>query len=182
MPKLYTKTGDLGKTSLFDGVRVLKNHERVQAYGQIDELNSILGVLLAQTPCVKEWKEVIEKIQKELFNLGGHLATQAEVGRKKLPPLLESWIKNLEEHIDEKTKKLPPLKNFILPGGSVTGSYFHLARTVCRRAERSCLFIQNSDASLKFIIKYLNRLSDFLFICARYSNFLEQKKERVWSR
>lgn len=174
---IYTRTGDKGKTSLFDGTRVLKSHVRVEAYGTIDELNSMLGAAASQlkTKDVK-LKTELEQIQHDLFAIGSALATPAP-----LPVIgLAERSKEFEKVIDGLTAKLPELTQFILPGGSRAGSLLHVARTITRRAERQLVALMQEEEIDQAIIVYVNRLSDLLFTAARFANYTEKKKEIVW--
>ena len=176
---IYTRTGDKGKTSLFDGTRVLKSHVRVETYGTIDELNSLIGAAVARIKKQESGiKKELEKIQHDLFAIGSALATP-----HAMPVIgLETRPADFEKLIDEMTAKLPELKNFILPGGSIAGSLLHVARTVARRAERKIVaLVQKEDVDTAIVI-YLNRLSDLLFTMARFVNHLEKQKETVWRK
>jgi cob(I)alamin adenosyltransferase len=168
--KIYTKTGDIGETSLFGGRRVLKSELRIEAYGTVDELNSWIG-LLRDVQTNTGYKDLLKEIQDRLFTLGASLAADPARGNLKKPDLHESDIELLEKAIDKMDEELEPLKNFILPGGHVHVSYCHLARTVCRRAERLCVAlhhsVQTESAEILIAIKYLNRLSDYLFTLSR---------------
>lgn len=175
---IYTRTGDKGKTSLFDGTRVSKAHERVETYAAIDELNSVLGQALAFLP--REKMDDIQKeliaIQHDLFAIGSALAMPYP-----LPvPALKKRVKNFEKMIDTLTEVLPELKNFILPGGSQAASLLHVGRTLARRAERRLVALMDHDEIDKELLMYLNRLSDVLFTFARYANFVEKHKEIKW--
>lgn len=177
---IYTRTGDKGKTSLFDGTRVLKSHPRVETYGTIDELNSIIGVAIAEIKDlrfkIKEVTAELEKIQHDLFDIGSALATP-----HPLPVVgLENRPKDFEKLIDEMTSKMPEIKFFILPGGGKAGSFLHVARTITRRAERQLVTLMQKDEVDQSIVIYLNRLSDLLFTMARYVNHVEKKKEIKW--
>lgn len=169
--RIYTKTGDAGETGLFGGGRVRKSHPRVEAYGAVDEVNAALGLARthAQEPGIVEG---IVAIQADLFAIGAHLATDVPEGRPqpKLPPLPAHRIPLLEKWIDEAESGLPELRSFILPGGSPGGAALHVARTVCRRAERRVIELASGDAVDTTIIVYLNRLSDLLFVLARLEN------------
>src|SRR5262245_35603121 len=178
--KIYTKSGDAGDTSLFDNSRVSKADPRVEAYGKVDELNACLGAALAEG-LDRDLVEAIETIQKELFALGATLAdpasrisprvTKASVG--------DVEISRLEQTIDRLEAELPPLKRFILPGGSRAGARLHVARTVCRRAERRVVGL-GADAVDAQVVVYLNRLSDLLFVMARAANHRAQVPETEW--
>lgn len=158
--KIYTKTGDKGETSLLGGTRVSKSDARIEAYGTIDELNSCIGLVVSS---VKTHREFLISIQHHLFNAGSILASD---GRKqfKLPEITDKDIHALEVEIDRMNEILEPLKNFILPGGSVAASHAHVARCVCRRAERRVVDLKEDYSD---IVKYLNRLSDYLFVLSR---------------
>ncbi len=171
--KIYTRTGDKGKTSLFGGKRVSKSSLRVEAYGTIDELNSAIGVAISQMANIQ--KELL-KIQHDLFSIGAVLANPQ--GKKTQG--LEARATDFERLIDQMTEKLSELRNFILPGGGKTGALLHAARTVCRRAERRIVSLAQKEHVDTAILVYLNRLSDLLFTMARYVNMKEEKKETVW--
>ncbi|HEY5601437.1 MAG TPA: cob(I)yrinic acid a,c-diamide adenosyltransferase [Patescibacteria group bacterium] len=176
--KIYTKKGDKGETSLFGGQRVAKSSLRIDAYGNIDELNSLLGVILAKNPH-KEISQNLTRVQRHLFVLGADLATPEEV-KVKVPRINTSAVKVLEKEIDNWTKQLPQLRNFILPGGSETGALLHMARTVCRRSERTVVALSEIEKINENVMIYLNRLSDWLFTLARYVNKLEKINEVPW--
>lgn len=176
--KIYTKTGDRGSTSLFGGKRVDKNSARIEAYGCVDELNSLIGTVVAGNPPVDIMKKLI-RVQGELFVLGTDLATPFDV-KVKIPRVTKTFITRLEKEIDSFEKKLPLLNNFILPGGSKTGSRLHLARTVARRAERQIMDLAISEKINKLDLVYTNRLSDWLFVLARYVNHQENIGEIIW--
>jgi len=178
MVKIYTKTGDSGATSLFGGKRLSKNDTRVEAYGTVDELNSLLGVILTENPQVDVIKK-ITRVQKELFVLGSDLSSPFGV-RVKTPRITKSYTTRLEKEIDRMEKNLPRLRNFILPGGSTIGSKLHLARSVARRAERSITNLSSKEKMNLNAQVYINRLSDWLFVLARYVNKLENQKENIW--
>ncbi|MEK6410784.1 MAG: cob(I)yrinic acid a,c-diamide adenosyltransferase [Acidobacteriota bacterium] len=164
--KVYTRTGDQGQTSLVGGERVSKASLRVDAYGDVDELNCVIGMVRAHI-ADKEIDEVLGLIQNDLFTLGADLASPAEID---VPRIGESFIKNLEELADRFLAELEPLKEFILPGGSEAGAALHLARTVARRAERRAVALSETQQLNSETIVYLNRLSDLLFILARVVN------------
>lgn len=176
--KIYTKTGDSGLTSLFGGGRVQKNAVRIEAYGTVDELNATLGVVRAHKPSQKV-DEMLAIIQNELFVLGSDLATphgsRVEIDRIKpeMSVRLESWI-------DELDADLEPLRYFVLPGGSVTASFLHISRTVCRHAERCVVTAKNIETISEDAIIYLSRLSDLLFVMSRYENHVSQTPEVRW--
>lgn len=177
--KIYTKTGDKGETGLFGGERVAKDALRIEAYGAVDELNSIVGVVRALRP-KKKIDVVLKAIQQDLFILGADLAAPNHSKGSSIPRITHSASSSLEKIIDALEVSLTPLKAFILPGGTVVASHLHLARTVCRRAERSVVRLSRSENVADDIIAYLNRLSDLLFVLARYANRLEKKKEVQW--
>lgn len=165
--KIYTKTGDKGETSLFGGKRVSKAHLRIDSYGTVDELNSHIGLLrdVAQT---NDDREILYTIQNKLFVIGSILASDpAKEKSKMIPDILESDIVLLEKGIDRMNESLEPLQSFILPGGHVHVSYCHIARCVCRRAERMVVDLSTIEQVDELTIRYLNRLSDFLFVLAR---------------
>lgn len=169
--KIYTKSGDKGETSLVSGVRVPKYSPRVEAYGTCDEANSAIGVAMSFLLTLEEWKEFKEAlhiIQTKLFHVGAELATPE--GKKVGWPLQEEDVTFLEQNIDQMDQELPSLTNFILPGGHPAAASLHLARTVARRAERHAVEIGQHESINPLVIKYLNRLSDYLFVAARYVN------------
>ena len=183
--KLYTRTGDRGDTALFGGRRVPKDHPRVEAYGTVDELNAALGVAAA---AIRQRKLVatIQTIQNELFNVGAELASDPTArGRKKkdtvvrLDPAKVEW---LEAPIDEYDARVPTLRTFILPAGSPAAPALHLARTVCRRAERTVVTLARDEPVSPAIIVYLNRLCDLLFVLARYLNKTDRRRELPWRK
>lgn len=163
--KVYTKTGDKGETSLFGGKRVKKYHDRINAYGTIDELNSYIGLVGDQMSDGD--KKIIKEIQDRLFTIGSILAADPEKPKLKKPDLLESDVAFLEATIDTYEENLPSLQYFILPGGHTSVSFCHIARCVCRRAERLVIDLSEKEVIDEMCIVYLNRLSDFLFVLAR---------------
>lgn len=179
--KIYTKTGDLGQTSLIGGTKVAKSHIRIESYGTIDELNSYIGLVSDQIEFT-EIKVTLKEIQDRLFTIGSSLATDPEKDSKmKLPDLKEEDILYLEQQIDRMNEALPVMKNFILPGGHVAVSTSHIARCICRRAERLCVNLKEHEEFIDpVVIKYLNRLSDYLFVLARYIGHLLQVEEIPW--
>jgi cob(I)alamin adenosyltransferase len=179
--KIYTKTGDLGKTSLIGGTRVPKSHLRIEGYGTIDELNSFIGFLNDQLTDERS-KKILREIQDRLFTIGSSLACDPEKEPKmKLPGLKEEDVHLLETGIDEMNKVLKPMKSFILPGGSMAISSAHIARCVCRRAERNCVNMLEQEMFVDpLVVKYLNRLSDHLFVLARYIAHLTGVQETEW--
>ncbi len=174
---IYTRTGDRGKTSLFGGKRVLKSDERVETYGTIDELNSLLGIVVANIEVKnKNLATDLEEIQHDLFTIGSYLANPAS----KPVDRLEKRIDEFEKTIDAMTAKMPELHNFILPGGGKVGASLHQARTVCRRAERRLVGLMQQEKVDQHVVTYINRLSDLLFTMARFVNHKEKKKETIW--
>lgn len=184
--KIYTKTGDTGETSLFGGGRVRKNDPRVQAYGEIDELNSFVGALIAALgavlPADKSYplRTELQNLQNRLFDLGAELATGDERFLEKLPRRVGIKDTELLEHaIDAMQAKLKPLKNFILPGGSACAAQAHICRSVARRAERALL---TTGITPPHLIAFINRVSDYFFVLARYLNYLEGVSEPEWEK
>jgi len=178
MVKIYTKTGDSGTTSLFGGKRLSKNDTRIEAYGTVDELNSLLGLILAENPQADVNKK-LTRVQKELFVLGSDLSAPQDI-KVKTPRITKTYISRLEKEIDRMEKHLPKLKNFILPGGSKTGAKLHLARSIARRAERSIAALSSTEKINQNAQVYINRLSDWFFVLARFINKLENQKESIW--
>lgn len=178
--KIYTKTGDEGNTSLFGGDRVSKGSERIEAYGTVDELNSLIGVCRSVNT-LKEVDSILDEIQNDLFTLGADLATPSKVASKQVTRIKTSDISRLERHIDRIEPQLEPLKSFILPGGNQTAALIHFTRTVCRRAERRVVELSRSEHIDAFPIIYLNRLSDLLFVLARWVNALSNTTETKWT-
>jgi len=174
--RIYTKTGDTGETSLL-GSRVKKTHQRIVAYGTVDELNSSLGLVLAFAGSAT-FQKIILEIQNELFNIGSELAT-VKTTSQTIKPLLEEKVIWLEKQIDLVDAKLKPLTYFILPGGSRASALLHQARTICRRAEREVIKLGEKEKINPVVGKYLNRLSDLLFVLARATN---DKKEIPWKK
>ena len=177
--KIYTKGGDQGETGLFGGQRVPKDHLRIQAYGTLDELNAALGLVGLGKPLTEEFNVRIRRLQGELFQLGAELATPR--GKDlKLHLLSTDDVKNLESEIDAMESKLTPLKHFILPGGSRAGAHLHMARTICRRAERELVHLNREEALRPVVLEYLNRLSDYLFVASRFANHAEKIDDVLW--
>ena len=164
--KIYTKTGDTGETSLIGGTRVFKFNERIEVYGTVDELNSYIGLVADQLVNAGR-NALLKEIQDRLFTIGASLASDPEKSRKKIPDLLESDIKLLEDAMDEMDASLPELRHFVLPGGHPSVSFCHVARTVCRRAERLAIKLSQESFVADLVIVYLNRLSDYLFVLSR---------------
>jgi cob(I)alamin adenosyltransferase len=187
--KIYTRTGDKGKTSLVGGARVSKAHLRLDTYGTVDELNSVIGVLRIQARAeLQEHAEFaaldqfLFEIQNDLFNVGSQLACGDAAMREQLPNIAPDTVANLEKKMDEFSVLLSPLKNFIIPGGSLASAHAHVARTVCRRAERLCVALTETGEQVDpSLIQYLNRLSDFMFVLARHLNRLLGVTEPTWA-
>ena len=164
--KVYTKTGDAGKTSLIGGTKVEKSNYRIEAYGNVDELNAFIGLLRDQS--VNESRQdILQFIQDTLFVIGSKLATTPGYDKFKLPEIEDSHVSKLESEIDQMSENLPELKNFILPGGHSSVSVAHVCRTVCRRTERSVLRVHEEEPVEDVILKFLNRLSDYFFVLGR---------------
>ena len=181
--KIYTKTGDKGSTALIGGTRIPKSHIRIEAYGTIDELNSFLGIIIDLCDDdLNAIKAFLKVIQNQLFDIGSHLACDPNKNIKmSIPELHEYEVTQLEQAIDEFDKSLPTLKNFILPGGNIIASHCHVARCVCRRAERIVFgMMQNNEPVEPIIIQYLNRLSDYLFALSRYIVYQKKGEEILW--
>ncbi len=181
MVKIYTKGGDLGETSLLNGTRVSKSHDRVEAYGTLDELNSFIGVVRDHL-ALEYYREVLLRIQENLFTVEALIAADPEKKTEGLPELDEEEILILEKEIDLMTSELPPLNSFILPGGDPHVSRCHVARTVCRRAERAVIRLHRDSFVSPVIIRYLNRLSDYLFVLARRLGKEFNAEEITWPR
>lgn len=181
--KIYTRTGDAGTTALFGGDRVPKHHPRIEAYGTVDEANSCIGLALSylgDDPAQQPLADVLRRVQHELFVLGADLATPLDA-RASVPRIDDVHFQRLEADIDRFEADLPPLKQFILPGGTAAASALHLARTVCRRAERLAVKVADGETLSKHTLVYLNRLSDLLFVVARWANQRADAAETVWS-
>jgi cob(I)alamin adenosyltransferase len=180
LAKIYTRRGDDGSTGLFGGPRVGKDDLRVCAYGDVDELNSALGVAREEVPA-GDLRDLIDSLQSELFTLGAELATpDAAAAPKEVPRITSDHVARLELEIDRLTEELPPMKNFILPGGSRAGAALHFCRTVCRRAERKVVELAESAPVPQQGVAYLNRLSDLLFVMARAGNLRAGGREIPW--
>jgi cob(I)alamin adenosyltransferase len=180
--KIYTRTGDAGETGLFGGGRVPKDHARVQAYGDVDELNSAIGVVRSTQP-VHFFDELLETIQRDLFALGGQLATpDPEKVRAALEKaeISEARVRSFEALMDESERELPELRAFVLPAGTPKATALHLARTVCRRAERNVVTLSHEAEIPELFIIYLNRLSDLLFTLARLANHRDGAGDVTW--
>lgn len=184
--KVYTKTGDKGTTALFGGTRVPKYHLRIDSYGTVDELNSYIGLIRDQNINL-HYKDVLIDIQDKLFTVGAILATDPEKAilkngkeRLNIPKISEEEVNLLENEIDAMEADLPPMTHFVLPGGHTTVSYCHIARCVCRRAERLATELNDMEPTDLMVLKYLNRLSDYLFVLARKLSFDLQANEVKW--
>jgi len=164
--KIYTKTGDKGQTSLIGGTRVPKHHIRIETYGTVDELNSYIGLIRDQ-PIDEHSKQLLIEIQDRLFTIGSSLASDPEKSKMKIPDLKEEDVLLLEQEMDKMNEVLPEMRSFVLPGGHTTVSYCHIARCVCRRAERLTIHLSENSFVSDLVIKYLNRLSDYLFVLSR---------------
>lgn len=176
LSKIYTRTGDQGTTGLGDGSRIPKNSDRIEAIGTVDELNSAVGILLAELEAEDSLIAPLKRIQNDLFDLGGELSIPG------YQIISESHVSRLESWLDELNEELPPLKNFILPGGSKAAAYCHLARSICRRAERVMVGLAQAEAINPQGTIYLNRLSDLLFVCARVLARRNGGQEVLWER
>jgi cob(I)alamin adenosyltransferase len=178
--KIYTKTGDKGSTSLLGGTRVPKFHPRIEAYGTVDELNSFIGLLRDQD-ISGHYQDVLLEVQDRLFSIESLVALDPDSGSEiALPQLSDSDIIFLEKEIDKMNEALPELRSFILPGGHTTVSYCHVARCVCRRAERQVLRLSHAQPVQPLVVKYLNRLSDYLFVLSRKLALDLGVKENIW--
>lgn len=182
---IYTRTGDKGTTSLLNKARVWKSNVRVEAYGSLDELNSVLGIILSfieekDYAQKKYFQKILVSIQNDLFSIGSHLANPSE--KYDNPLYLKKQTRFFERKIDEMTGKMPVLRNFILPGGDIVGAYLQNARTVSRRAERRVVKLHQEEPVEEVILVYINRLSDLFFTLSRYANLLKNKKETIWTR
>ncbi len=178
--KIYTKTGDKATTALFTGKRVPKHHIRIESYGTVDELNSFLGLIRDQN-FDSHYKEMLAKIQNKLFTVGAILATEpSKDNRLKIPRIQEEDITLLEQEMDQMNTQLPEMTHFILPGGHTTVSYCHVARTVCRRAERMISYLHEEEPVPEGVLKYMNRLSDYIFVLARKLSKDLEAEEVKW--
>lgn len=178
--KVYTKTGDKGLTSLIDGSRVRKNDQRIEAYGTIDELNSVVGVLATY---IEEAQVLmtLEEIQNVLFNIGCNLALGDNLKKEvNESAVSEKLVKHIEDEIDRMQNAIPTLHKFIIPGGARSAAYAHIARTVCRRAERIIIGLDEQKPVEPILIQYVNRISDYFFVLSRYLNNLENIEEKTW--
>jgi cob(I)alamin adenosyltransferase len=177
--KIYTKTGDKGKTSLIGGTRVLKSHDRIEVYGTVDELNSYIGLVRDQEVNAGR-RDFLKEVQDRLFTIGASLAADPDKATQKLPDLLESDVKLLEDAMDEMDAVLPELRYFVLPGGHQSVSFCHVARCVCRRAERLAIGLSQESFVAELVIVYLNRLSDYLFVLSRKMTHELGSEEIPW--
>jgi cob(I)alamin adenosyltransferase len=177
--KIYTKNGDKGTTSLIGGTRVPKHSLRIESYGTVDELNSYIGLIRDQA-IDETYKIQLLEIQDRLFTIGSSLAADPEKSKMKLPDLIDSDVQFLEDKMDEMDEQLPELKFFILPGGNTTVSYCHLARCVCRRAERITTNLDEHEFVAPIVMQYLNRLSDYLFVLGRKIALDLGAEEQAW--
>lgn len=187
-PKIYTKGGDRGETGILGQQRVSKADVRLYAYGEIDELNAAIGFAVAMLQSeLAHLSDFLRTIQNQLFVIGSHLACADDNMRKRLPNLNENATKQIEDEIDAMTAKLPELREFILPGGAAPAATLHLCRTVCRRAEREVVRFfatapTDSSGEYEIILSYLNRLSDYLFVAARFANHALKVSETTWRK
>ncbi|MBN1447641.1 MAG: cob(I)yrinic acid a,c-diamide adenosyltransferase [Bacteroidetes bacterium] len=179
--KIYTRTGDEGKTALFGGRRVGKDSARIEAYGTVDELNAFLGDACA-TVAHDELREHLTQIQHELFMLGADLATPVDSKNVNVQRIEAVHVQRLESLIDTLEEKLPPIRFFILPGGTVTASRLHICRTICRRTERLVVHLATVEDINEYDLQYINRLSDLLFVLARYANHLDGQQDVRWKQ
>jgi len=179
--KIYTKKGDDGTTGLFGGERVTKDSLRVECYGTVDELNSTLGIANSEVKTI-ELNALLTEIQNKLFTVGGQLATPKEKDGLRIVKLVSDDVLFLENNIDYFEEKLEPLKQFILPGGTKGASLLHFSRSVCRRAERLVTLLTKNENVSNLILVYLNRLSDLLFVLARYENSINQVSDVPWQK
>jgi cob(I)alamin adenosyltransferase len=181
--RVYTKAGDKGETALVGGKRVPKDSLRIECYGTVDELNAALGLArtaLEASAAGAMLLPIVARVQNELFNLGSELATPDEERRARAPAVQARHVDQLEREIDQLNDELPALRSFILPGGGWVSSYFHLARTVCRRAERVAVALARDEAIGPYVLIYLNRLSDALFVFGRWAALHEGATEPLW--
>tara|TARA_B110000014_G_scaffold177988_1_gene127596 strand:- start:113 stop:721 length:609 start_codon:yes stop_codon:yes gene_type:complete len=183
--KVYTRTGDSGKTMLVGGQKIFKDDLRICSYGQVDELNSYIGAARESLKGIhNNFKprllNDLKRIQNELFNIGNMLATLQEDVTSTMPRIEHSHIQLLENDIDFYNKDLPPLSSFVLPGGSIENTWLHISRTFCRKCERTIVKLFKEENIDILVVKYLNRLSDFLFVLSRYVNFIQSVDENLW--
>lgn len=179
---VYTRTGDAGTTSLVDGTRVAKSHPRLQAYGTIDELNSHLGLLRAIQGADHPQDPTLQRVQNLMFNIGGYLASPAADTPAAPHGLTPDHITHLEQQIDTLDSQLTPLRQFVLPAGTQAACQAHVSRAVCRRAERAIITLQQAEQVDPIVVRYVNRLSDYLFILARFNNQQAHQPELFWTK
>lgn len=178
--KVYTRTGDDGTTGLGGGQRVRKDSLRIRSFGTVDELNSVIGVALA-TGLDERLAKFLRTVQNELFHVGSDLCIlEEDKQRFKVPQIEQRHVDALEELMDDLSDELPPLENFVLPGGAIGAAHLHVARTVCRRAERLTIALARKEPIGAFVVKYLNRLSDTLFVMSRYENKMKRVPDVLW--
>jgi len=185
--KVYTRTGDSGDTGLVGGQRLSKDDVRIEAYGEIDELNAIIGgckyevdLKIDDFSDLKKISEILHRVQHDLFNLGTTLSTLPEDLNESLPCVSELDIKRLEDEIDDFNKELPMLNSFVLSGGSAINIWLHKARTICRKSERRCVTLSKESELDSNVVSYLNRLSDALFVWSRWVNYIQKCPENTW--
>jgi cob(I)alamin adenosyltransferase len=181
--RVYTKTGDDGTTGLVGGDRAAKDAPRIEAYGTVDELNAAIGLVvhaLARSAARAQLEPILRRVQNELFNLGAELATPDAARRARSPAVAERHIERLEHELDELNEGLPELRSFILPGGGEASAFLHLARTICRRAERRTVSLARTHSAGEHSVKYLNRLSDALFVFGRFAAAVDGEPEPLW--
>ena len=178
--KIYTKTGDKGETSLLGGTRVKKSHVRIQAYGTVDELNSYIGLIRDFEEVSEKDQELLLEIQDRLFTLGSHLASDPNKTKRRVPDLKNEDIEILEKSMDNMNETLPEMRSFVLPGGHKLVSFTHVARCVCRRAERLVIELKDSEEVEEIVVQYLNRLSDYLFVLSRWFSMQLKAEEKPW--
>ena len=177
--KVYTKKGDAGETALLGGRRLSKSHMRIEAYGTLDELNAFVGLLRDHVSLENTIEQLLE-IQDRIFTIGSHMAMDKEDSKMKLPDIRKTDITDLEQWIDEMEAELEPMRSFVLPGGHVTLSYCHVARTVCRRVERATVSLAHEEHINPDILSYINRLSDYFFMLGRFLAKSLEIKESPW--
>ena len=180
MPKIYTKTGDNGYTTLLGGTKVPKSHHRITSFGSVDELNSYIGLLAAYTINAPH-AALLKNIQDNLFTIGAYLANDPESSKMVIETVKPKQVESIEKAIDAMQAELPELKNFILPGGHKEVAFAHIARTVCRRAERDVVFLNEQEPVDEHILQYLNRLSDYIFVLSRWMGKAMNAPEVIWS-
>jgi cob(I)alamin adenosyltransferase len=181
--RVYTKTGDDGTTGLVGGDRAPKDDPRIEAYGTVDELNSAIGLVvaaLARSAARPRLEPILRRVQNELFNLGAELATPDAARRARSPAVSERHVEKLEQELDDLNEGLPELRSFVLPGGGEASAFLHLARTICRRAERRTVSLARGEAVGDWSVKYLNRLSDALFVFGRFASAADGQPEPLW--